>query len=119
MDKNVLVIDDEEDIVNFLERFLKRFKIGCVTATSGEDALRVYDKIKFDYVFLDIHLKEMDGFTVLSHLQATNPAIKVIMITGSTNELARQKAQRMGVVDYISKPLDLNELKEKIQKYVL
>ena len=119
MNKHILLVDDEEDIVQFLGSFLRRFKIPSIIATSGEQALRLYDKEKVGFVFLDIQLGGMDGMEVFKELKNRNPEVKVIMITGKDEETYQEKAKSMGVVDYITKPLDLGDLKEKIDKYIL
>ncbi|MHB9154414.1 MAG: response regulator [Endomicrobiales bacterium] len=117
--KHILLVDDEEEIINYLERFLRRFKITSTKVTSGEQALSVYDRNAMDFVFLDIHLKGMDGFTVLTELKRTNPDVKVIIIAGSSEKESRDRARALGALDYISKPLDLGNLKEKLDQYVL
>src|SRR5271157_813088 len=119
MQKRILVVDDEQDVINFMEIFLKRFKILGIKASSGDEALDIYAKNKIDFVFLDINMKGLDGLEVLSQLKALNPDVKVFMITGSQDVEERRKALALGALDFITKPLDLNELKEKIEKYVL
>src|SRR5271157_4051045 len=115
MQKRILIVDDEQDIINFMEIFLKRFKILGMKASSGEEALAIYAKNKIDFVFLDINMKGLDGLAVLSQLKSQYPDVKVFMITGSHDEEARSEAIAAGALDYITKPLDLNELKEKIE----
>ncbi len=119
MAKKVLIVDDETDIVNFMERFLKRFKIAGVKASTGEQALTIFREDKIDFVFLDINMKGMDGLTVLTELRKLDPNAKVFMITGNQEQATREKAMSLGALDFITKPLDLNELKEKIEKYIL
>lgn len=119
MNKHVLLVDDEEEIISFMENFLKRFKISSTKVTSGEEALEVYGKKKTDFVLLDIHLKGIDGFTVLQELKAKDPSVKVIIITGSSEKDSQNRAMALGAIDYISKPLDLSELKEKINRYMM
>ena len=65
MDKKVLIVDDEEEIVAFMGRFLKRLNIDSVLAVSGEEALEKYKSEKFDCVFLDVHLGGISGIEVL------------------------------------------------------
>lgn len=119
MEKTILIVDDEQDIVNFMEKFLRRFKILGIKATSGEEALQLYKKDKIDFVFLDVNMNGIDGLTVLAELKKINPDVRVFIITGSQGEEGRKIAFSLGAVDFITKPLDLNELKEKIEKYVL
>lgn len=119
MIKRVLLVDDEEEIVSFMERFLKRFKIVSIKATSGEQALQLYDKDTIDFVFLDIRMGGMDGFTVLKEIKRIHPAAKVIVIAGNIEKELAERAIRLGAIDVVSKPLDLSELKDIIEKYVL
>ena len=115
----VLVVDDETDIADFLCNFLKRFKIASQKANDGATALQEYDKIKPDLVFLDIKMSDMDGFEVLSKLKEKDAKVKVIMITGSEDKESQQRAKDIGAIDYIIKPLDLEELHTKIKNYIL
>ena len=117
--KHVLLVDDEEEIVYFMQNFLKRFKISSATALSGEDALKVYDPGEIDFVFLDLRMGGIDGFTVFERLKLVNPEIKVIIIAGSSDIESMHKAKQMGAIDYITKPIDLSEFKKKIDKYIL
>jgi DNA-binding NtrC family response regulator len=117
--KHILLVDDEDEITNFMESFLRRMKLSSIKVSSGEEALNIYDKKKIDFVLLDIHLKGMDGFKVLKCLKEINPLVKVIIIAGSTDKESHAKAKKLGALDFISKPLDLGNLKEKLDKYIL
>jgi DNA-binding response OmpR family regulator len=119
MRKKVLIVDDEKDIVNFLEHFLQRFKIITQKATSGEEALLFVKKEIPDFIFLDIQMSGKDGLAVLKELKKMNAASKVIMITGRADKESQAKAKKFGALDYITKPLDLAELRKKIEKYIL
>jgi len=116
--KHILLVDDEEEIVIFMENFLKRFKITSTKATSGEAALELYDPKTMDFVFLDLHLKKMDGFDVLKALKVKNPDVKVIIIAGSHDSDSMIRAKELGAVDYITKPIDLSDFKKKIDRYI-
>jgi len=117
--KSILLVDDEVEIVNFLANFLGRLGINTIKATSGEEALKLYDKDKIDFVFLDIQMQGIDGLTVLRRIKEVNPRARVIMITGKVDIVSQTKAKKGGALDYITKPLDLGELKEKVEKYIL
>lgn len=115
----MLVVDDSEEVLYFLEAFLQRFDVPCVKSLSGRDALKVYNKEDVGFVFLDIQLKDMSGLNVLTELKRLNDSVKVVMITGKLDKDFESRARELGVVDYITKPLDLNELKKKVNKYIL
>jgi DNA-binding NtrC family response regulator len=117
--KHVLLVDDEEEIVIFMQNFLKRFKIASTKAVSGEEALMLYDPSVMDFVFLDLHMNGIDGFTVFERLKVINPEIKVIIIAGSNDTESMDRAREMGALDYITKPIDLGDFKKKIDKYIL
>ena len=119
MDKNILLVDDEKEIVNFLENFLRRLKLSSLKATSGEEALSMYDKDKIHLVFLDIQMKGIDGLSVLKEIKTRDPEAQVIMITGKAEKEFQYKAKELGALDYITKPLDLGDLREKIHRYLL
>jgi len=115
----VLIVDDEAEIVDFLENFLKRFKIESKKAVNGKQALVIYEQFKPDWVFLDIKMPDVDGFEVLKKINKAKGAAKVIMITGRDDKDSQTKAKKLGAVDYIIKPLDLEELHRKINTHIL
>ena len=115
----VLVVDDEAAITDFLCNFLKRFDIASEKATKGATAIDLFKEIKPDWVFLDLKIPDMDGFEVLKALKKIDPNAKVIMITGSGEKESQVKAKKLGALDYIIKPLDLEDLHQKIQTHIL
>lgn len=119
MKKRVLVVDDEQDIIDFLETFLTRFNVSVIKASGGVEAIDSYQKYKPDSVLLDIQLPDKDGITVLRELKKQTPKLKVIMITGKEEKEYQAKAKKYGAIDYITKPLDLIELSEKIKEHIL
>ena len=119
MSKRVLVVDDEEDIVNFMERFLMRMGISVLKAFSGDEAIDICSKEMPDCVFLDVQMPGKDGITVLGEIMTIKPHLKVIMITGKDDQSCRDKAASIGACDYITKPIDLVDLNDKIQSHIL
>jgi CheY-like chemotaxis protein len=115
----VLVVDDEAAITDFLCNFLKRFKISSEKAVNGASAIETFKQTKPDWVFLDLKMPDMDGFEVLKEMKKIDPGVKAIMITGSEEKESQSQAKKLGAVDYIIKPLDLEDLHQKIQTYIL
>lgn len=115
----VLVVDDEVEITDFLCKFLGRLKIQSVKANSGAEAVKVFEKINPQWMLLDIKMPDMDGFELLKNLQKKQPFPKVIMITGREDKTSQEKAKSLGALDYIVKPLDLEELHQKVKDYIL
>lgn len=119
MGKKVMVVDDEKEIVDFLERFLIRFNLSVIKATGGLEAFDFFKQHRPELVFLDIKMPDKDGLVLLQELIEIDQRLKVIMITGRDEEEIRDKAKSMGALDYITKPLDLTELGGKVKKYIL
>ena len=118
MRKKILIVDDEEEILAFMSRFLKRLDIDAVVAVSGEEALEKYKKEIFDCVFLDVHLTGISGVEVLKQIKEINHDSKVIIITGCISSDNKENLLAMGALDYLQKPIDLADFKEKILKYL-
>jgi len=116
--KKILIVDDEEEILAFMARFLKRLDIDSITAISGEEAIELYKKNTFDCVLLDIHLGGMSGVEVLKNLKKMDPKVKAMIITGNICSDLKTDVHNLGVLDYIQKPIDLSDFKEKILTYI-
>jgi len=117
--KKVLVVDDEQQIIDFLEHFLARFDIQVKKTAKSVEALEVCADFKPDCVFLDIQMPGQDGLCVLKEIRKRHPDQKVIMITGKEEKECQDRARKYGAIDYITKPLDLADLSAKIKEHVL
>ncbi len=115
----ILVVDDEVEVGNFLVDFLKRLGLEAEKATCGEEALKIFNLSKPEWVFLDLKMPGMDGFEVLKRMKEIDPGVQALMITGSDDELSENAAHVLGARDYLIKPIDLDELRSKIKKYIL
>ena len=114
----ILVVDDEVEVANFLCVFLKRLGLKAEKATSGKDALEAFNRYKPEWVFLDIKMPDMDGLEVLKKMKELNPDIKAIMITGKDDDTIQSEARALGASDYLVKPMDLDEMRNIIKKYI-
>jgi DNA-binding response OmpR family regulator len=115
----ILVVDDEVEVGSFLCDFLKRLGLEAQKATCGDEALKMFSLIKPDWVFLDLKMPDLDGLEVLRRMKEIDPKVQAIMITGRDDELSESEAQALGARDYLIKPVDLDELRTKIKKYIL
>ena len=116
MKKKILVVDDEDDILQFLELVLREKGYDVVTAAGGQDALTRAQIEKPDLVLLDIMMPQMDGWEVLKLLRVDEEtaSIPVAMLSARTEAKDRVQGLQEGAVDYICKPFALQELLEKI-----
>lgn len=111
-----LVVDDEEDIVEVLQDRLEFYGFTVVTAGTGLEALKILSEEKFDGIFLDIKMPEMDGIKALQHIRKIDKKIPIIIITASSNKNFALDALLKEANDYILKPFEWAELKAKIER---
>jgi CheY-like chemotaxis protein len=112
----ILVVDDEPDYVSTIRCRLEWCHYQVITAANGQEALEKARSEKPDLILLDTSMPVMNGHKTLDHLRK-DPALKdmpVIMVTALCEPEHIAKASSYGVVDYIAKPFDFNELLEKI-----
>ena len=116
MKKKILVVDDEDDILQFLELVLREKGYDVVTAAGGQEALTRAQIEKPDLVLLDIMMPQMDGWEVLKLLRVDEEtaSIPVAMLSARTEAKDRVQGLQEGAIDYICKPFALQELLEKV-----
>ncbi|MBA3848632.1 MAG: hybrid sensor histidine kinase/response regulator [Opitutus sp.] len=117
MASKILVVDDQPINVQLLKRKLEREGMLVTTAFSGREALDLVAADKPDIILLDVMMPEMDGIEVCQRLQA-NPdtkVIPVIFITARTSKEGKLEGLGVGAVDYITKPIDLDETLARVQ----
>lgn len=116
MKRKILVVDDEEDILHFLEMVLSEKGYEVVTAAGGHQALTRAQIEHPDLVLLDVMMPQMDGWEVLKLLRADEGTahIPVAMLSARTEAKDRVHGLQEGAIDYICKPFSLQELLEKI-----
>jgi two-component system response regulator AtoC len=106
----ILTIDDEKNIRHLIQSEFALEGFQVVTAESGEEGLRQFEKENFDMVLLDLKLPEMDGLEALQRLKQKSSATEVIMITGHGEIESAVAAMKLGARDYVTKPFKLGEL---------
>ncbi len=115
--KKILVVDDEDDILNFLELVLREKGYEVLTAGGGQEALTQAQMAKPDLVLLDIMMPQMDGWEVLKLLRVDEEtaSVPVAMLSARTDAQDRVQGLQEGAVDYIFKPFSLQDLLKKIE----
>jgi CheY-like chemotaxis protein len=113
----ILVVDDQPINVQLLKRKLEREGMNVVAAYSGQEALKLVEADKPDLILLDVMMPEMDGIEVCARLQANDDtkSIPVIFITARTSKEGKIEGLGAGAVDYITKPIDLDETLARVQ----
>ena len=116
MQLKVLVVDDEDDVIEVVQDRLEAYGFSVTTARTGLEALQRLSVERFDGVFLDIKMPEMDGIEALEQIRGQGLKIPVIILTASsTNDLALEAIAK-GADDYVLKPFEWEELKTKIER---
>lgn len=110
----ILVVDDENDICDFVKTFFKERGFYVFTALNADEALSITKREKPELILLDIKMKGMDGLATLKHLRELDRSIKVIMVTALEDQDKVREAYKLGAVDYITKPLVLDYLEEAV-----
>ncbi len=101
----ILVIDDEKSIRDSLRGVLEDEGYEVREADSGESALELIKRERFDVIFLDVWLPGIDGIDVLTKLKEREDSVPVIMISGHANIETAVKATKIGAYDFLEKPL--------------
>lgn len=114
----VLVIDDDEDARDILSRFLVKNGFRACTASNGEEGLRLARDLRPIAITLDVMMPHMDGWAVLSALKA-DPEIADIPVIMLTMVNEKNLGYRLGVSDYLTKPIDRTRLAEMLSRYRL
>lgn len=112
----ILVVDDEHLIRWSLEQNLKKQGYEVMTASNGEEALKLAQSEQPDLILLDIQMPGINGLEVLEKVKETDEDIVVIMLTAQGGLETAVNAMRMGAYDYINKPFNLDELAIVIRK---
>jgi DNA-binding NtrC family response regulator len=113
---NVLIVDDEKEIRESLQRMLERQEYRVFTAADGEEALKVSQERNIDVALVDIVMPKMDGLEFLRQVHHSNPKIEVIMITGQSTVERCVKAIEYGASSYLLKPAWFNDILDAISK---
>lgn len=113
--RRVLIVDDEEGVRITTAAILEREGYTVATARGGREALDLSADGSFDILLLDLRLEDMNGLELLNTMQARQPQLVAIVITGYASIETAIDALRMGVYDYLVKPCDLNDLKVAVK----
>jgi DNA-binding NtrC family response regulator len=108
--KRVLIVDDEWIVCESYKAVLTEEGYSVRTALNGRDALAASRSERFDVVLADLKMPDMDGLEVTRELKREDPQVQVLIITGYPTPQSADQARRLGVFDYLSKPLSPDRL---------
>lgn len=115
--KRILVIDDMSTHLLLLQSILEEEGYKVITIDNGEDALKIIDEDKnLDMILLDIMMPGIDGFEVLSRMDTSEEKerLPIIIVSAKTDTWSIKKAMDLGAYDYITKPLNISDIRNKV-----
>ncbi|HKL02454.1 MAG TPA: sigma-54 dependent transcriptional regulator [Cryomorphaceae bacterium] len=113
--ERILIIDDEVEICQLLERFLSRKGYVVDTAYRGKDGLQKHRKNPYDLIITDFRLPDISGLDLLKEAKSIHRSIQVIVITGYSDIRMAVEVIKYGAFDYVTKPLYPEELLHLVQ----
>jgi DNA-binding NtrC family response regulator len=112
----VLLVDDEEEFVSALSERLMLRGIEVDSALNGEEALARLVEKEFEVVILDVMMPGLGGLEVLRQIKVSHPDTQVILLTGHGSTREGIEGMRLGAFDYLIKPVDIEEMLEKMKE---
>ena len=123
MSVSILVVDDEPDVAElFRQRFRRETRQGTYVmhfAGSGEQALGLLvGEIQPELIVIlsDINMPGMDGLQLLGEIKQRRPGLPVMMVTAYGDDERRRRADELGAIEFITKPVDFDRLKEQLRE---
>ena len=112
---SILLIDDEKVLLEAVSDDLKENGYEVTTAVSGEEGLKSFKAQQHDLVIIDLKMENMDGLEVSRQIKQINPKTSIMILTGYGSMETAIEAIRLDLDDYVLKPVNRDDLFEKIQ----
>ena len=112
--KRILIVEDEPDIQELLNAYLRDAGYETAVAGDGAAALNAFDNAPFDLVLLDVMLPKLDGFEVCRRIRRSSQ-VPVVMLTALDGEAQQLRGFGLDIDDYVTKPFSMPVLLEKIR----
>lgn len=116
----ILVVDDSFNNLKFISNYLADMGFQVFTGSTGAQAMKMVEAKTPDLVLLDINLPDTDGFSICQKLRGNQnfAALPVIFLTASNDPDSINRAFDVGGTDYITKPINLNELRIRVDTHM-
>ncbi len=116
MSEKILLVDDEKEFLEAMSERMTNRGMEVTTALSAKEAIEKVKNESFDAIIVDLLMPEMDGLEALETLKKINADLQVILLTGNATVEKGIEAMKLGAMDLLEKPADLNNLTERIKK---
>lgn len=107
---NVLVVEDKESFRDYLKEVLKKSNFKVFETDNGEEAIKIFSKNDIDVVLLDLRLPGKDGVSIAKEMKEIDDTVPIVIITAYGTVDSAVKAMKLGVYDFIEKPIDPDRL---------
>lgn len=114
----ILVVEDDGALAQALSDTLSLSGYEVVRATDGEQALACLERAKADMVLTDVQMRPMDGHTLLRHLRSRFHDMPVVVMTAYGTVAQAVDAMKLGAVDYLAKPFEVEDLLRKVERFL-
>ena len=116
----VLIADDDEDSRLMLKTLLEIWKYRVIEAKNGIEAINIAEQTRPDLILIDVKMPDLNGFNVTYHLRQSvkTESIPIIFLSGCAEATYKQQASAVGGNEYLTKPLDFQELEFTLGKYI-
>lgn len=112
----VLIVDDEQEFRETISQRLQNRGFKVNTAANGREALESLEGYIYDAIVLDMLMPEMDGMETLKRIRRTHPEMQIILLTGHATVQKGVEAVKLGAMDFLEKPADIETLAAKIKE---
>ena len=116
MGERVLLVDDEEEFLEIMAERMRNRGMEVVAVTSAKEALEKIEKELFDAIILDFMMPGMNGLETIKAIKKKKPQLQVILLSGQATLSKGIEAMKLGALDVVEKPADMELLVAKIKK---
>lgn len=114
----LLVIDDEPEILEMIRAHFSVRGYEVLSALDGEEGLELLESKRPDAILLDLKMEKLDGDRFLEEARARKHDVKVLVITGYTDEALQRKLERLGASAVLEKPASILEIERRVEELV-
>lgn len=114
----ILAIDDQQLILLSVKRKLTEHGYTVQTATSGREGIQIFEEFAPDLVIMDMNMPEMSGLEVIKIMKKLDPSTPIIVMSGNNEEKVILDGFELGIVDYMKKPIGLDEMVARVKRTI-
>ncbi|MEA2111086.1 MAG: response regulator transcription factor [Campylobacterota bacterium] len=112
INKSILLVEDEDGVRNNIAQFLRFTYSDVIEASNGVEALEYYYDTIPDLIITDLHMPQMDGFSLIEAIRQEDPLLPIVVISTHSEKDKLLRSIKLHLVDYIIKPITRSKLKE-------